>query len=269
MSRPLVVDAFPFHDELDILEMRLLELFDAVDWFVLVEATVSHTDQPKPLWYQEHRDRFAPFADKIIAVTADRLPTLDEDPDPWARELAQREYIGYGLARIQDLADADIILQSDVDEIPRALHARNVRPRAGMLSFAQRGHFWAVDWLHPDPWYGTVASRADVLHRMGPARFGNMRAMRNRVEHLPDAGWHFSWLGGPERWEKKLANFCHPEVEDRIRESIDSEAFYWREGFHCDNKRMRPVDVDATWPRWIVEGHAPTNWYRPRVEVAA
>ena len=36
MSRPVVVDAFPFNNELDILECRLIELYDAVDYFVLV-----------------------------------------------------------------------------------------------------------------------------------------------------------------------------------------------------------------------------------------
>ena len=268
MSRPLIIDTFPFHDELDILEMRLTELYDAVDYFVLVEATKSHTDQDKPLWYQEHKDRFAAFADKIVPIVADQLPSLDENPDPWARELAQREHIGYGLAQINPDAN-DIILQSDVDEIPRALHARNVRPKTGMVAFAQRGHFWAVDWLHPDPWHGTVAVTAGTLLRMMPGKFGNMRAMRNRSTVLPDAGWHFSWLGGPDRARKKMANFCHPEVSDRIATALESEHFYWREGFHCDGKQMRPVEVDESWPRWIVEGNAPESWFRPRVGVAA
>jgi hypothetical protein len=38
MSRPLLIDAFPFHDELDILEMRLTELYETVDKFIIVEA---------------------------------------------------------------------------------------------------------------------------------------------------------------------------------------------------------------------------------------
>lgn len=44
-----IVDAFPFYNELDMLEFRLKELWDTVDHFVLVEATVSYVGNPKPL----------------------------------------------------------------------------------------------------------------------------------------------------------------------------------------------------------------------------
>lgn len=271
MSRPLLIDAFPFHDELDILECRLVELYDTVDWFVLVEADVTHQDRPKPFYYAEHKQRFEPYADKIVAVRATGLPTLEQDADPWARELAQREHIATGLAYIGVTGD-DIVMQSDVDEIPRPLHARNVRPRGAVVSFGQRGHFWAIDWLYPKTWFGTVAATVSTIDRMGPAPFGMMRTLRNQVDcppHMQDAGWHLSWLGGPERAAKKVDSFCHPEVEDRIRASISNDNFYWREGFHVDGEKMAPVDVDESWPRWIVEGNAPVSWYRPRVGVAA
>ena len=84
-----------------------------------------------------------------------------------------------------------------------------------------------------------------------------------------DAGWHFSWLGGPERAMHKVNSFCHPEVEAEIRGSISNDNFYWREGFHVDGLRMAPVDVDDEWPKWIRDGNAPASWYRPRVEVSA
>jgi hypothetical protein len=270
MSRPLVIDCFPIHDEMDILECRLTELYDAVDWFVAVEADVTHQDQPKPYYLSDNLDRFAPFKDKLIVVQATGLPTLAQDPDPWARELAQREHIATGLARI-GVSPHDVILQSDVDEIPRALHARNARPKGNMISFGMRGHFFAVDWLYPKAWFGTVAANVETLSRLGPARFGHMRTMRNQVEcppHMLDAGWHLSWLGGPDRLVKKVNSFCHPEVEDRIRGGIANDNFYWREGFHVDGERLAPVEVDDSWPKWIVAGNAPASWYRPRQAVA-
>lgn len=266
MSRPLIIDAFPYHDEADILEMRLTELYDAVDWFVIVEADVTHQDAPKPSYFRENAERFQPWHDKIVNVYATGLPTLAEDPDPWARELAQREYIGDGLEQI-GVASTDIILQSDVDEIPRALYARNVRPGNGMLSFGMAGHFWAVDWLYPYPWQGTVAATAGVISRLGGAKFGHMRNMRNTVScppHMQNSGWHFSWLGGPDRARTKVGSFCHPEVKDDILGALDNDNFYWREGWHVDGAKMAPVDVDDTWPKWIRDGNAPAHWYRPR-----
>jgi hypothetical protein len=93
-----------------------------------------------------------------------------------------------------------------------------------------------------------------------------MRNSRNQCHtpsYLLDAGWHLSWLGGPERARKKVGAYCHPEVTDRIEAGLTDDYFY-REGWHVDGVKMTPVDVDETWPKWIVEGHAPASWYRPR-----
>lgn len=263
--RPKIIDTFPFNDELDILEMRLTELYDTVDQFVLVEADVTHQDAPKPLHYRENAERFAPFADKITAVTATGLPSVERFPDPWAREHAQRDWIAQGLAGL-DLTDDDIVLQSDVDEIPRTLHARNVRPQGGFIAFGQRGHFFAVDWIYPMEWHGTVAGTVRSIARLGERPFVKMRDMRNTApcpQHMRDAGWHFSWLGGPERALKKLGSFCHPEVADVIHTGI-TDLRFWRDGVHVDGVKMDPVDVDEGWPQWIRDGKAPQSWYRPR-----
>lgn len=264
MTRPKVIDCFPFRDELDLLECRLTELFDAVDYFVLVEADVDHQDHPKPFHYLENAERFEAWADKIVPVQAKGMPTVQDDPDPWAREHAQREFIGLGLERIGVNGD-DVLLQSDVDEIPKALHARNVRPQ-GLVAFEQRLHCFAVDWLHPEPWRGTVAGRAGFVAGLGDRAFGRMRDSRNTAlcpPYLRDAGWHLSWLGGRDAALAKLGSFCHPEIAERTEAGL-REDFFLREGFHVDGTRMRPVDVDESWPRYVFERRCPENWFRVR-----
>mgnify|MGYP000072425942 CR=1 FL=1 len=266
MSRPKVIDTFPFNNELDILQMRLEELYDSVDAFVLCEARKDHQDHDKPLWYQDHKERFAPWADKIQAVIAGDMPSIKDDPDPWAREHAQREFLGWGLAKL-GLSDQDIVLQSDVDEIPRALYARNVRPQGKAWSFAQRGHFFAVDWLYPFAWYGTVAMTVKSLGALRPERrFAYMRDLRLTCEcppHLQDAGWHFSWLGGADAAMAKVGMYCHPEVTDRIVDGLASDRFL-RGGWHVDGAKMTPVDVNDEWPAYIRERRCPDVWFRPR-----
>lgn len=264
MSRPLVIDCFPFNDELDILECRLTELDGAVDWFVLVECERNHQDRPKPLWYAENAERFAPWADRIVHVIAKDLPTAAEDPDPWARELAQREWIGTGLDRI-GIASGDVILQSDVDEIPRRLQTLNCRPN-GLIVFQQRLHCFAVDWLHPEMWRGTVAGTARAVTALGPMKFAAMRGARNVVPcpaGYEDAGWHMSWLGGREPSLRKLGSFCHTEISEQTEPGLRDD-FYLREGWHVDGKKMRPVEVDRTWPRYVWERRCPESWFRPR-----
>lgn len=68
---PRIFDCFNFHHELDQLEVRLRELYDHVDFFVLVESSFTYTNQDKPLYYNENRQRFSRWADKIIHVVLD------------------------------------------------------------------------------------------------------------------------------------------------------------------------------------------------------
>ncbi len=264
-------DTFPFcgtETELLLLECRLTELYDTVDAFVIVEANVDHMDNPKPLNYLEHKARFEPWADKIEYVIADRLPTMNENDWFWSREHAQREYIGAGLERL-DAQPNDIVLQSDADEIPRPLAVRNVNPNVNcqVISFHQKGHFWAVDWLHPNPWGGTTACRfghIDELRRESVSPFAAMRDARNmtRPANIPNAGWHFSWLGGKSiHWETKKRMFCHSE---QMREWTPEYNF--ANGVHpTDRVKMRPVEVDSTYPKWMQDPkNIPASWRRPR-----
>ncbi len=164
-------DTFPINGELEMLQCRLEEMSEAVDFMVAVEADVDHQDHPKPYHITENLDRFAAWSDQLVVVRASGLPTNTDDPDPWARELAQREHALRGLHIIDSqytkLHADTIILHGDVDEICRPLHVKNVRPGRvnegdALISFEQRMHCFAVDWLHPDPWGGTVAGTIEI-----------------------------------------------------------------------------------------------------------
>jgi beta-1,4-mannosyl-glycoprotein beta-1,4-N-acetylglucosaminyltransferase len=263
MARPLIIDAFIFSDELDILEMRLTELYDSVDRFVLAEATRTFQDTPKPLWYDNHKDRFAPWADKIehIVIADGELPSVAADSDPWCREHAHREHLSRALV---GLDSNDIVLLSDVDEIPRPLLARNVRPE-GILVFRQRFHCFAVDWRHPQWWLGTTAATVSTITKLPDGKeFAYLRAARLKASnppHLRDAGWHFTWLGGTDSALNKLASFSHPEIGEVAGPRIRDD-YYRREGHHVDGTQLVPVTVDTSWPKWIVDGHAPAVWFR-------
>ena len=264
--RPLVIDAFPINNELDHLQMRLEEMDPAVDFFIAVEAEVDHQDHPKPFHITENIDRFAAWSDKLIVIRATGLPTHAQDPDPWARELAQREYAMDGLRQInakRELQSSDIILHGDLDEVCRPLHVRNVRPRDTFITFEQRLHCFAVDWLHPEPWGGTVAATTSQMMSLGQWPFQKLRNTRNANPSMADAGWHFSWLGGKDAALKKLGSFCHPEIAERTLVGLTSD-LYLREGFHVDGRRMTPVEVDDTWPAFINERRCPSEWFRPR-----
>jgi hypothetical protein len=253
----LIFDTFMFNDEFDILECRLYELQDVKGLVhVAVEANVDHQDHPKPYHLSENLERFAPWEDRLVVVQATDLPSHADDPDPWARELAQREW---AWAALEHADPSDVVLHGDVDEIPNVLGVRNVKPN-GFVVFTQRLACFAVDWLHPEPWNGTVAGRVG-----GIRSFAEMRGVRNFAPSMPAAlnGWHLSWLGGKEATLRKLGSFCHPEIADRTLEGLHRDEFLTT-GYHVDGKRLIPVDVDASWPRWVHERKCPETWYRPR-----
>ncbi len=295
MTRRKVIDTFMVNAEFDMLTCRLAEMSPAVDWFIAVEADVDHQDHPKPYHLSDSIERFAPWLDKLIVVKATDLPTTPHLEDPWAREVAQREWVTVGLGRIPGLTGDDIVLHGDVDEIVDPLFVRNARPKRGeLVTFGQRFHCFAVDWLHPEHWWGTVATTVDTIADLGERPYKKIRNARGGVgpmsltmldrppdhfalevdpagpkvtgRRLPHAGWHFTWMGGKEASLSKLNSFCHPEIADRTYAKLQRDLFTI-EGEHVDGTRLMPVDVDDTYPQWIRDGRAPASWFRARPDV--
>lgn len=62
------VDAFIFYNELDLLHFRFRELDSLVSYFILVESAFTFTGKTKPLFFNENKNDFLPYASKIIHV---------------------------------------------------------------------------------------------------------------------------------------------------------------------------------------------------------
>ena len=249
-------DCFLFRDELDLLEARLIELDDAVYRFVLVEATQTFQGQPKPLHYLENAERFAPWEDRIVHVTAD----LDGWGDHWARERASREAIWYGL---DGIGSDDIFVLSDADEIPRP---DVLTPDAAGHVLVLRHHAVAVNLLHPGWWAGPVVTLGSPscsmqeLRDRGRSAAG--RPLRTRDSTPLAAGWHFSWLGGPAAIRAKAAAFSHVEQVAFIE--ANAERIY-ADRIHPSDPacRLQVTQIDGMWPRYMRQHLGPPSWYWP------
>src|SRR5438045_3302668 len=110
----MIYDCFLFYNELDLLDIRLHELDSIVDKFVLVEGTVTHTNDPKRLYYKENKIRFKKYHKKIIHIIVDDSPDVNL---PWIIERFQLEAVMRGLKKGKA---QDIILYGAIDEIPKA-----------------------------------------------------------------------------------------------------------------------------------------------------
>lgn len=198
-------DCFTFFNELELLEIRLNTLNSVVDKFVLVEATKTFSGKDKPLYFDEAKGdpRFKPFLGKIEHVIVDDMPSGE---DRWAREYHQRNAIVRGL---KTAGPSDIVLISDLDEIPRPeiVGSREVG------AFRMDMFYYYYDVLNTvENWYGTVAVQAGTLTAISPQEYRNTRHRGHRI--FQDGGWHFSWIGDLKRLEQKLHAFSHSEYDN-------------------------------------------------------
>jgi beta-1,4-mannosyl-glycoprotein beta-1,4-N-acetylglucosaminyltransferase len=212
----MIVDAFPFFNELDVLEIRLAELYPVVDRFVIVECKETYGGKPKPLYFADNRSRFQPWADKITHAVLDKLePALPHTLHENVPGVSAASVRNAGRAReaharnamlpiIQQLnpRPLDILSFGDCDEIPRAEALRfNLGPITanGPARLKQRTFYYNVNTLID---YGRdVCSRARVGRFMDIPADGlyGFRMLGNKQPSFPaieEGGWHFSYFGG-------------------------------------------------------------------------
>ena len=181
-NTPKIYDCFLFFNELDLLEIKLHELYDHVDYFVLVEAKETFRGQGKQLYFHQNQDRFSKFLDKIIHVKVEeRLQTNN----PWDREFFQRNQILRGL---KDCYDDDIVIIEDLDEIVRAsklpeivtlLQNNQTFVTCGQTIYTyylnRQGH---TGWH--GPWLGSLRPNTAMLFSKHPTVFASKEKPKGR-----------------------------------------------------------------------------------------
>ena len=120
-----IFDCFMYFDEDVVLDLRLNTLNKFVDNFVIVESIFTHKGEKRNLNF--NIKKFEKFKDKIIYLIYDKQPKeiLNKEIqkndhggyiiNALLRENGQRNFISEGLKFAND---DDLILISDVDEIP-------------------------------------------------------------------------------------------------------------------------------------------------------
>jgi beta-1,4-mannosyl-glycoprotein beta-1,4-N-acetylglucosaminyltransferase len=216
-----VFDCFPFLNELDLLEIRLYELDPIVDVFVLCEARLTHSFQPKALNFEANRDRFAPYASKIRYVVLDSF----QNADSWSVEPEQR----VEAVRRSGAGADDVIIASDVDEIPRrsslVTAIGELRATGKPQTLDNRLYFYGFDCAALSEW--EVWPGASVTYRRDIEDASEIRGQRKHFVRHKNAGWHYSNFGTPEQILYKLQSFAahanFPQelaATDRIVENI-------------------------------------------------
>ena len=105
----MIYDLTQCYNELFLIELRLNILDPYVDKFVIGESTQTFSGKPKPLYFQENKERFAKWADKIIHVV---IPEFGGEV--FERTARQKDYLRTAL---KDCKPDHVIYYGDVDEV--------------------------------------------------------------------------------------------------------------------------------------------------------
>ncbi len=258
-----IYDCFTFYNELDLLELRLEELYTTVDVFVIVESNQTFTNRPKPWNFEDNVQRFGKYLDKIRYVKVEDMPG---SANPWDNEHYQRNSI---LRGIKTADPDDIIMIGDADEIPRAAAVETLRDSEQVI-FALRMPIYNFKFnymkLNPDRYsVWSMAARRSVFEDLLPNSLRDMRfsffnspyAMINHgcqvVEH---GGWHFGYLGNRDYLVDKAQSFSHQEVNTpEFIAQIDPEAsILKRTSWKQDSEDLYEiVALNDYFPAYLVE----------------
>lgn len=268
----MIYDCFQFFNELDMLKIRLNVMSPIVDKFVISEATETFSGLKKPLYYEENKEMFAEFADKIIHVV------VDDTPEGYThdRDTFQKNAVTRGL---KDCTDEDIIIFSDLDEIPNPEKIKEILKdfqEDKIYHFAQRlfycylnmeevsgnllsyaGEFEGVE---RKKWIGSKMCSYKLLREqnlmLGELRFPERKEIGIRVE---DGGWHFGYMGGhgekdiKKRVQEKVISAAHQEYNSKhVLNQVTDQIKDGKDIFGRDAKFIR-CEIDESFPVYVRE----------------
>ena len=222
-----------YFDEDLLLDLRLNSLNKFVKKFVITEATYTHNGTKKKLNFDINK--FEKFKDKIIYLVVDNQPEniqsiSDKDPkekkgeklilNGMARDYFQRENLSRG---IKDASDEDLIIISDLDEIPNLNKIDLSKIKNNLVIFEQKMFYYKLNLFYEDyTWLGSKAVKKKNF--ISPQWLRNIKGKNypkwridvlfskkkySNLLFVKDGGWHFTCLRTAEELEKKLLNFAH------------------------------------------------------------
>ena len=222
-----------YFDEDLLLDLRLNSLNKFVKKFVITEATYTHNGSKKKLNFDINK--FKKFKDKIIYIVVDKQPKdimeLKENDtkqkrgeklilNGMARDYFQRENLSRGL---NDVDGEDLILISDLDEIPNLEKLNLSGINNNIIIFEQKMFYYKLNLFYEDYiWLGTKAVKKKNFK--SPQWLRNIKGKNypkwrvdtffskkkyTNLTFIKNGGWHFTCLRTAEELEKKLLNFAH------------------------------------------------------------
>ncbi len=241
----MIYDCFIFNDELDVLEIRLNELDSVVDEFVLIEMEQTFSGKPKPLYFSQNRDRFRKWLPRIKVSPLALVPEIMTAPQ---REEFQRMILRRTIPNVER---PDVVIWTDVDEIPKKDCVEKFQHCYGhqsqVASLQMYHHVGFLNWRRHDFYYHPKILGGDAFWSKTPHELRWDEA--DWV--MPEAGWHFSYLGGMDAITKKVNDGAHRWQND----TVDSTLARYREYgiVKSENFAMQVPLVKPHMPDYVIQ----------------
>ena len=228
-----IFDCFMYFDEEIILDVRFNTLNKFVDYFVIAESKFTHSGKKRNLNF--NINKFEKFKDKIIYLIYDEEPQgieiINENDhkndkarktimNAVKRENGQRNYLQKGLNNAEN---DDIILVSDVDEIPDLINLDFANFKNKIIQFKQEMFYYKFNLVLPKLlWTGTKGCRKKNL--ISPQWLRNIKDRKysilrpdvyfskkkySDIFFVENGGWHFTNIKTPKDIKYKLSSYLH------------------------------------------------------------
>ena len=240
-----IYDCFMYFDEDLLLDLRLNTLSKYVKKFVITEATYTHNGDKKKLLFDINN--FKKFKDKIIYHIVDKQPsnilelkkhdTKERRGEKlilngMARDYFQRENLSKGLI---DAEDNDLILISDLDEIPNLNFLSFPEINNRIVIFKQKMFYYKLNLLYEDfTWLGTKGVK--FKNFISPQWLRNIKGKKypiwrvdtffskkkySNLMFVENGGWHFTCIKKPKEIHQKLLTFAHHQDYEDSKIDLD------------------------------------------------
>ena len=257
-----IVDCFMFYNELEILQIRLKELYDVIDYFIIIEATQTHSGTAKPLYFLENKHLFAPYVDKIIHRVTDFNEHyafeqhIHATNNAWFKENYQRECCKNLIDELQ-LDDTDIIITTDCDEIPKRSLIESIRNKSMIIdhrvySIEMVLYYYTIEYTTPRQWYHARLVNYAVYKQF---RLLTMIRFANYIV-IPYAGYHLSYFGDVQFIKTKIDSFAESDEYSKEGKEITYLEDCYKKGILHFNKEQLlyiPLATNKNVPHYFLQ----------------
>jgi len=226
----MLIDSFLFFNETELTELRIRYLEKIVDYFVVVEADITHQGKKKPWNFPKVlENNLKEFSSKIqyhqLNIDPEKIKNEEswiidniKGDEAWRIENFQRNYIK---TACQKFSNEDILIISDVDEIPSKQKLEFIQScdfkKIAPIALEQYLFHIDCNFLKLESWRGSIVTTMQICKAYSPHQ---LRRSRNRISHFSESGWSFSSFGGPDKIKEKLESIAHKEFNnDKFKNS--------------------------------------------------